>query len=236
MIGSALSNNPWRVVAAALVAGLLAGCQTTTALKGPVANLDPGPTKSPADCAPNLSHFGDATDVNGHTRRTGPHDGDDFVGPLGTHILAPAPGRVITSRSFVGGGEQIVIYHGADQNQNHIVSLFAHLNQRFVKRGEYVERNQLIGEVGRTGINMPRDGTPHLHWEVSLNPTETVNTHSPGSLMGDSWPKDLTPVNPNLFTLKDADGRVARYVAGKNYNDREGSFSGFTFPLACTAS
>ena len=85
------------------------------------------------------------------------HKGDDFSAKIGTDVLATANGRVKTSRKYGSFGNYIEIEHG-----NGYKTVFGHLNKRFVKVGDIVERGQVIGEVGNTG----RSTAPHLHYEV----------------------------------------------------------------------
>ncbi len=88
------------------------------------------------------------------------HNGIDIGAPVGTSIVAAAPGRVILSRSggWNGGyGTYIVIQH-----DNGTQTLYSHNSKNVVAVGDYVERGQLIGYIGLTG----RTSGPHLHFEV----------------------------------------------------------------------
>ena len=77
-------------------------------------------------------------------------------------------GIVKTSKFYGSFGNYIEIDHG-----NGYVTVYGHLHKRNVKKGQKVERGQLIGQVGNTG----RSTAPHLHYEVkyknkTLNPSD----------------------------------------------------------------
>jgi len=83
------------------------------------------------------------------------HKGVDIANREGTEILAPNSGVVVLSEDMRVHGGTIIISHGQG-----ILSIFSHLKERFVKKGEGVERGQLIGTMGQTGLATG----PHLHW------------------------------------------------------------------------
>lgn len=86
------------------------------------------------------------------------HYGMDFTAPKGTPIYATGDGTVTRADNNSSGyGKHIRIDHGYGY-----LSLYAHLSQYNVKRGEKVRRGDLIGFVGSTG----RSEAPHLHYEV----------------------------------------------------------------------
>ena len=88
------------------------------------------------------------------------HTGVDFRAAKGEKILATGAG-IVTIAKFNGNyGRFVQIDHG-----NGYVSGFAHLDSFQVKKGDRVERGQVIGMVGSSG----RATGPHLHYEVSLN-------------------------------------------------------------------
>jgi murein DD-endopeptidase MepM/ murein hydrolase activator NlpD len=94
-------------------------------------------------------------------RITRPHNGIDIAAPVGEPILAPAKGRVVFSGNRTGGyGLTVEIDHGYGY-----VTRFAHASRLLVRRGEMVERGQVIAEVGATGLVTG----PHLHYEVEVN-------------------------------------------------------------------
>ncbi|MGB5665763.1 MAG: M23 family metallopeptidase [Maribacter sp.] len=86
------------------------------------------------------------------------HWGMDFTAPKGTPIYASGDGKITRADNNASGyGKHIRIDHGYGY-----MSLYAHLSNYNVKKGQKVERGDLIGFVGNTG----RSEAPHLHYEV----------------------------------------------------------------------
>lgn len=86
------------------------------------------------------------------------HWGMDFTAPKGTPIYASGDGTVTRADNNSSGyGKHIRIDHGYGY-----LSLYAHMSQYNVKKGQKVKRGDLIGFVGNTG----RSQGPHLHYEV----------------------------------------------------------------------
>ena len=91
------------------------------------------------------------------------HDGMDFSAPRGTDVYATGKGvvsRVVNDRSRRGYGTFIEIEHGYGYK-----TLYAHLDEVLVRRGEEVKRGDVIGLVGNTGAST----APHVHYEVKRN-------------------------------------------------------------------
>ena len=87
-------------------------------------------------------------------------NGVDLASPIGTPILAAAPGTVIISKTsgWNGGyGIYLVIQHN-----NGTQTLYSHNSNNVVYVGQQVERGQVIGYVGVTG----KTTGPHVHFEV----------------------------------------------------------------------
>lgn len=89
-----------------------------------------------------------------------PHEGIDVSAPMGTPIVAPAAGRVMTVTRERGYGNVLEIDHG-----NGIVTKFAHTSRIVVRPGQRVTRGQLVANVGNSGLSTG----PHLHYEIHVN-------------------------------------------------------------------
>ena len=88
------------------------------------------------------------------------HAGLDFPGPLGTPILAAAPGRVVFVGQKSGYGNVVEVDHGQG-----ILTRYAHLSGFTTEVGTQVAAGQQIARMGSTG----RSTGSHLHFEVRLN-------------------------------------------------------------------
>ncbi|MDT8435889.1 MAG: M23 family metallopeptidase [Gemmatimonadota bacterium] len=89
-----------------------------------------------------------------------PHPGIDISALAGTPILATARGRVVSAGNRAGYGKTVEIDHGYGYR-----TLYAHMGSADVRRGMRVERGDVIGEVGKSGLAT----APHLHYEVTLD-------------------------------------------------------------------
>ena len=116
------------------------------------------------------SNFGLRSDPFNH--RPAFHAGIDLTGTIGQKIKATADGIVKKSSYEKNGfGHLVILRHG-----NGYETLFGHMSKRMVKRGEKIQRGQVIGRMGNTG----RSTGPHLHYEVrykgkSINPRKYLS-------------------------------------------------------------
>jgi murein DD-endopeptidase MepM/ murein hydrolase activator NlpD len=88
---------------------------------------------------------------------TRPHMGIDISAPLGTPVVAPADGVVISAGREAQYGLLICVDHG-----HGFTTMFGHLKEIRVKTGDRVKSGQTLGTVGTTGNTTG----PHLHYEV----------------------------------------------------------------------
>ncbi len=95
------------------------------------------------------------------------HTGIDIPAPAGTEIRAAGAGVVIFAGWYGSYGNSIIIDHGGG-----ISTLYAHQSKFAVQVNEQVKANQVIGNVGSTGLSTG----PHLHFEVRVggNPTDPL--------------------------------------------------------------
>lgn len=87
------------------------------------------------------------------------HDGIDIGAKKGKSILAVADGKVLYSGYMRGYGKIVVIKHPQLKNLH---SVYAHNSRNLVKKGQKVNRGQVIGKIGSTG----RSTGNHLHFEL----------------------------------------------------------------------
>ena len=116
------------------------------------------PSGNPADVLMMSSGFGYRSDP--FTGGAAMHSGLDFRGPVGTPILAAAPGRVSFVGAKSGYGNVVEVDHGQS-----IMTRYAHLSGFTSKVGAQVAAGQQIAKMGSTG----RSTGSHLHFEVRLN-------------------------------------------------------------------
>ncbi len=89
------------------------------------------------------------------------HGGLDLVAPVGVEVRATADGRVKSvERAQKLQGTRIVIDHG-----NGYETVYAHLSDLLVRKGQKVSRGDVIGRTGNSGTSF----APHLHYEVQFN-------------------------------------------------------------------
>lgn len=92
------------------------------------------------------------------------HNGQDFEVPYGTEVYATGDGSVIESGWNSGGfGNCIVIDHGYG-----FQTVYGHLSDIKVTKGQNVKRGDLIGISGSSGLS----SGPHLHYQI-----EQFGTH-----------------------------------------------------------
>jgi murein DD-endopeptidase MepM/ murein hydrolase activator NlpD len=93
------------------------------------------------------------------------HAGVDMGARTGTPIYASQSGTVLQAGVNGGFGNFVLIGHGNAINGKYTTTGYAHQSRIVVRKGQKVERGQLIGYVGNTGLST----TPHLHFELRLD-------------------------------------------------------------------
>ena len=113
------------------------------------------------------------------------HAGIDLAAVEGTPVLASGAGRVVFAGRFPlrrnvrwwrYGNVVVLTHHGG------YLTIYAHLQDIHVRRGQQLERGEQLGTVGNTGWST----SPHLHYEVRVE--------REGS-------DEAEPVDPRIFIL-----------------------------------
>ncbi|MDA3892309.1 MAG: M23 family metallopeptidase [Salinivirgaceae bacterium] len=114
---------------------------------------------SPAD----FHRISDPFGIREHpiTGKVHKHTGIDLAASRGKKIHSAGNGVVVDIRkSHSGYGNRVIIKHGYG-----FKTLYAHMNEIYVKKGDKVSRGESVGTVGNTGSSTG----PHLHYEVIYN-------------------------------------------------------------------
>ncbi|HPQ48204.1 MAG TPA: peptidoglycan DD-metalloendopeptidase family protein [Clostridia bacterium] len=88
------------------------------------------------------------------------HTGIDLGGVYGDDIYAAGAGTVVFSGWNGGYGYMVKVDHG-----DGIETIYGHLSKMLVKKGDVVEKGQVIALLGSTGVSTG----PHLHFEVRID-------------------------------------------------------------------
>jgi murein DD-endopeptidase MepM/ murein hydrolase activator NlpD len=113
------------------------------------------------------------------------HTGIDIPGDIGTPILATGDGKIVYAGFGVyrGGsdifddpyGKAIVIEHSFGYQGESLFTLYAHLDEILVEKGQAVTAGDQIGLLGETG----KTTGPHLHFEVRVGKNEYFSSRNP---------------------------------------------------------
>jgi murein DD-endopeptidase MepM/ murein hydrolase activator NlpD len=88
------------------------------------------------------------------------HQGVDLSAPQGTPIYASRTGVVTTATYGKSAGYYVSINHG-----DGFSSIYMHMTNYIVSKGQAVSARQVIGYVGSTGVSTG----PHLHFSITYN-------------------------------------------------------------------
>ncbi|MFM4977722.1 MULTISPECIES: peptidoglycan DD-metalloendopeptidase family protein [Aeromonas] len=147
------------------------------------------------------------------TGKVRPHNGIDYVAPVGTPIMAAGSGSVVAAGYNQFNGNYVFIKHAGN-----FVTKYLHLSKRTVNKGQRVKQGQTIGLLGGTG----RVTGPHLHYEfvvggVHKNP-RTLTLPQAETLTGRALASFKAEARPQLAKLDSTDLQLAQ-----NKRDSNGS-------------
>ena len=92
------------------------------------------------------------------------HNGIDLYAELGEPVMAARSGIVVAATHNRGMGNYIIIKHTEG-----LTTIYGHLSEMAVAKGQHVRQRDGIGRVGKTGNANFRDIQPHLHFEIRKN-------------------------------------------------------------------
>ncbi|WP_429036742.1 peptidoglycan DD-metalloendopeptidase family protein [Aeromonas media] len=147
------------------------------------------------------------------TGKVRPHNGIDYVAPVGTPIMAAGGGSVVAAGYNQFNGNYVFIKHAGNY-----VTKYLHLSKRTVNKGQRVKQGQTIGLLGGTG----RVTGPHLHYEfvvggVHKNP-RTLTLPQAETLTGRALASFKAEARPQLAKLDSNEMQLAQ-----NKRDSNGS-------------
>jgi murein DD-endopeptidase MepM/ murein hydrolase activator NlpD len=134
--------------------------QIVGALQGRQEKLDHTPSVSPVDPQESWISSSYGVRISPFTGKEQFHPGVDIAGAEKTPIVTPAKGTI----AFVGKdgalGMTVRIKHDSVYE-----STYGHLDKASVKKGQHVDRGDVIGSMGNSG----RSTGHHLHYEIEKN-------------------------------------------------------------------
>lgn len=86
------------------------------------------------------------------------HEGIDIPAKRGTPVRAAQAGRVIHSGWGLGDYGRVVIV----KHEGHYSTVYAHNDRVKVKKGQFIEKGDIVGTVGTSG----NASGPHVHFEL----------------------------------------------------------------------
>ncbi|MBD1836669.1 M23 family metallopeptidase [Coleofasciculus sp. FACHB-501] len=108
------------------------------------------------------------TITSGYGKRWGKmHKGIDIAAPVGTPVVAAAPGVVVYARWNTGGYGNLVDIQHPDGS----LTRYGHNSRLLVREGQQVSQGEAIALVGSTG----RSTGPHCHFEIRTGEGIAVN-------------------------------------------------------------
>jgi murein DD-endopeptidase MepM/ murein hydrolase activator NlpD len=124
------------------------------------ANRQKTPNIVPVDVVDPRISSGFGWRENPFTGRREFHAGIDIIGRRGARIIAPAGGMVLNTGYDQWLGHYLVLGHTTE-----IQTIYGHLDEVSVEKGQSVRRGETIGLMGNTGLST----SSHLHYSVIVN-------------------------------------------------------------------
>jgi hypothetical protein len=156
------------------------------------------------------SHFGEREHpILGELRE---HQGIDLAARRGQAVFAAAPGVVLTAGWNGNYGYQVEIQHAS-----RVSTRYSHLSRVMVEPGEILERGDLLGLAGDTGMTTG----VHLHFELWKDgrPKDPIDDLERGNAKGAAR-KDGAPEDGPLNGTRTTASSSAPWPAGTRWSSR----------------
>jgi hypothetical protein len=160
------------------------------------------------------------------------HHGVEFLNSAGVPVLAAAAGEVIVAgddEEIIYGlypnfyGQLVILQHDLPGVAQPLFTLYAHLSQIDVRRGERVQAGQQVGLVGSSGV---ATGS-HLHFEVRYGENAYDAARNPALWLRPLLDESGQPMGALAGIILDAQGKplhtpniVIQSLAGGAYPPR----------------
>ena len=115
------------------------------------------------------------------------HQGVDYAAPTGTPAQTVGDGVVEFAGVQGGFGNMVIVNHGGNHS-----TVYAHLSRIQVRKGQTVQKGQVIGAVGSTGWSTG----PHLHFEFRVNGAHV----DPQKIIQQAQSDPISPAARSRFT------------------------------------
>jgi len=143
-----------------------------------------------------------------YSQGQGIHFGIDFAAPVGTPMVAVAPGRVLAIDGDYGSPPHNLVLALDDGNH----AMYGHVleRSRHVQVGQRVEAGQVVANTGDSSAPYDGFGNPHVHMEIRKRGRDTATNLVPyfdanwddmtlGSYPGPRFERDLDNPRRNQF-------------------------------------
>jgi murein DD-endopeptidase MepM/ murein hydrolase activator NlpD len=154
-----------------------------------------------------------------------PHTGIDVPAPKGTPILAAGSGTVMWAgyglyfqKNIENDpyGIAVLIKHDFGYKGETLYTVYGHMNEAYVYRGQQVQAGEQIGVVGETG----KVSGPHLHFEVRVGNDSFFTTRNPELWI--SPPQGMGVLAARL--MRDADSKATKVNVMLRSKEGKGNF------------
>lgn len=161
----------------------------------------------------------------GYLLYTEPHTGIDIPAPKGTPILAAGPGTVMWAgyglyfQKNVDSdpyGIAVLIKHDFGYKGETLYTVYGHMDETYVYRGQRVKTGEQLGVVGETG----KVTGPHLHFEVRVGNDSFFTTRNPELWI--SPPQGMGVLAARL--MRDFDSKATKITVMLRSKNGQGNF------------